>query len=71
MVTFESINLYVNIYDQISIQSIFFLKNLFQILFTYCLERGEGRERNSDQLSLSCPQLGTWPTTQACALTGN
>ena len=24
-----------------------------------------------DQLALTCPQLGTWPTTQACALTGN
>ena len=22
-------------------------------------------------LSLVCPLLGTWPTTQACALTGN
>ena len=28
-------------------------------------------ERNSDRLSLSHPQLGIWPTTQACALTGN
>ena len=44
------------------------------------LERGEGREkgretlmheRNFDQLPLARPQLGTWPTTQACALTGN
>ena len=24
-----------------------------------------------DQLPLACPQLGTWPATQACALTGN
>ena len=36
---------------------------------------GEGREkerkRNIDQLLLPCPQLGTWPTTQACALTRN
>ena len=23
-------------------------------------------ERNIDQLPLACPQLGTWPTTQAC-----
>ena len=22
-------------------------------------------------LRLVCPQMGTWPTTQACALTGN
>ena len=24
-----------------------------------------------DQLPLARPKLGTWPTTQACALTGN
>ena len=28
-------------------------------------------ERNINWLPLSCPQLGTQPTTQACALTGN
>ena len=28
-------------------------------------------ERNTDQLSFAHPQLGTWPTTQACALTRN
>ena len=28
-------------------------------------------ERHSDRLPLSCPQLGTWPATRACALTGN
>ena len=29
-------------------------------------------ERNSNvQLPLTCPPLGTWPATQACALTGN
>ena len=46
----------------------------FKILFI--LERGEGkekeRERNIDMwLPLAHPQLGTWPTAQACALTGN
>ena len=44
------------------------------------LERGGRRkkeremltcERNINWLSLTCPQLGTWPATQACALTGN
>ena len=40
------------------------------------LERGEGweteRKRNINVwLPLMCPLLGTWPTTQACALTGN
>ena len=28
-------------------------------------------KRNTNWLSLACPQLGTWPATQACALTGN
>ena len=28
-------------------------------------------KRNIDWLPLTHPQLGTWPTTQACALTGN
>ena len=51
---------------------LFFLKILF-ILF---LERGERREKERDRnisvwLSLMRPLLGTWPTTQACALTGN
>ena len=37
------------------------------------LER-EGREKEKERnihgwLPLTCPLLGTWPTTQACALT--
>ena len=28
-------------------------------------------EREVDLLPLTCPELGTWPETQACALTGN
>ena len=33
--------------------------------------RGEGREKERER-NLSCaPYLGTWPTTQACALTRN
>ena len=53
----------------------------FHILFFYeviylFLERGEGkekkREKNTDVwLPLVRPQLGTWPTTRARALTGN
>ena len=44
--------------------------------FTYLLlERGEGREkerkRNISWLPFTRPQLGTWPSTQACALMGN
>ena len=28
-------------------------------------------ERHIDQVPFTCPQPGTWPTTQASALTGN
>ena len=49
----------------------FFLKTLF-IYF----ERGEGREKEWERnisvwLLLARPLQGTWPTIQACALTGN
>ena len=54
---------------------------IFLILFIYFQrERKEGekeKERNIDhaqeicQLPLPLPLLGTWPTTQACALNGN
>ena len=62
-----------------SILIIFFLKKIFY-LFTF---RGRGREeeregekhhvcqRYINWLPLTHPQLGTWPATQACALTGN
>ena len=41
----------------------------------YCRE-GEGREKERERniivwLPLARPLLGTWPATQACALTGN
>ena len=47
-----------------------------QILFIFFLERGEGKEKERQRninvwLPLTCPQLGTWPATQACAVTGN
>ena len=50
-----------------------FLKKDFIYLF---LERGEGKEKERERninvwLPLTCPLLGTWPTTQTCALTGN
>ena len=40
------------------------------------LERGEEKEKDRERnihvlLPLECPLLGTWPATQACALTGN
>ena len=47
----------------------------FKILFIFFRERGRERERDGEKhwlvASCTCPQLGTWPTTQACALTGN
>ena len=50
-----------------------FLKQFLRVYLF--LERGKGkekeRERNISQLPLAHPLLGTWPTTQACALTGN
>ena len=32
---------------------------------------GEGERNINVWLPLPCPALGTWPETQACALTGN
>ena len=51
---------------------LFFFKD-FIYLF---LERGERKEREKERninvwLPLTRPLVGTWPTTQACALTGN
>ena len=50
----------------------FFFKD-FIYLFLDTGERWEEeRERNINVwLPLLCPPLGTWPTTQGCALTGN
>ena len=52
--------------------SLHFIKD-FIYLF---LERGEGREKERERniivwLPLMQPLLGTWPATQACALTGS
>ena len=51
----------------------FFFFKYFIYLF---LERKEGREKERERninvwLPLVCPQLGTWPATQTCSLTGN
>ena len=46
--------------------------NFLRLFICLFLERGEERERNINVwLPFECPLLGTWPTTQACALTGN
>ena len=52
---------------------LFFFKKDFIYLF---LERGEGKETEGERninvwLPLTRPPLGTWPETQACALTEN
>ena len=52
---------------------LFFFFKGFIYLF---LERGEVKEKEREKninvwLPLMWPLLGTWPTTQACALTGN
>ena len=44
--------------------------------FCLFLKRGEGREKERERnievwVPLARPQLGTWPTAEACALTGN
>ena len=51
------------------------LSHVNSILLLF-LERGKGREKERERninvwLPLTCPLLGTWPATQACALTGN
>ena len=58
--------------------------SLCQSILYYCfkdsidlfLESGEGREKERERnisvwLPVMWPPLGTWPATQACALTGN
>ena len=52
---------------------------IFKKDFIYLFLKREGKggretsmyERNIYRLPLACSQLGTWPATQACALTGN
>ena len=50
--------------------------NIFKDFVYLFLEGGEGREKERERnidvwLPLTWPPLGTWPATQACALTGN
>ena len=46
--------------------------SIFKKRFYLFLEKGEGSERKINVwLPLVHTLLGTWPTTQACALTGN
>ena len=54
----------------------YFKHFLFKDFIYLFLEEGEEREKERERninvrLPLVCPQPGTWPTTQLCALTGN
>ena len=50
-------------------------KPMYNACFYVFLERREGREKEERNINvwlpLARPQLGTWPATEACALTGN
>ena len=50
-------------------------QTFFYDFIYFFLKRKEGREkemeRNIDQLTFTHPQLGTWPSTQACTLIRN
>ena len=65
-------------YAQFSFHSIYHTRALsFERIYLFIFrERGRGGEtlmckRYIDQLPFTHPQLGIWPATQACALTGN
>ena len=61
----------VLISDIINLDFFNFLFSFFLFFFIERAREGE-RERNIKVwLPLVCPLLGTWPATQACALTGN
>ena len=52
------------------------MESFFKVFIYLFLGRGKGREKERERnihvwLPLTCPFLGTWPATQACALTGN
>ena len=54
------------------IKMFYFLKVSFYLFLDRWEGREKERERNTNMwLLLMCPPLGTWPTTQASALTGN
>ena len=52
------------------------LKTFIKFFLNLFLERRKGKEEEREGntnvwLPVTCPLLGTWPETQACALTGN
>ena len=48
-----------------------FFKRSYLFIFREGRKEEKERERNTDWLPLTGPQVGTLPATQACALTGN
>ena len=69
---FEILNVSNNLNSATVFESPFFF--FFKILFIIFRERGREKERKRNinvWLPLMFPLLGTWPATQACALTGN
>ena len=64
-------------YILVSLQTwIWLFLSFKKICINLFLEKGKGREKERKRnisvwLPLMCPLLGTWPATQACALTGN
>ena len=68
-------NFFAHFLNQIICFSVVLLY-FFEYFIYLFLEREEGKEKERERninvwLSLTRPLLGTWPTTQACALTGN
>ena len=60
----------------IFIHSLFLFSPFIKRFYLFIFKKGERRENERERnisvwLPLMCPQLGTWPVTQACALTGN
>ena len=52
------------------------LSFLKDFIYLFIFREREGREKERERninvwLPLTCSKLGTWPTTQACAPTGN
>ena len=62
-------------FQKVFIHCVFNLLLSFYFIYLFS-ETGEGKEKERERnisvwLPLACPPLGTWPATQACALTGN
>ena len=63
------------IHEDVMFEENFFYSFLEDFIYLF-LERGEGREKERERninvwLPVTHPLLGTWPTTQACAVTGS